>query len=131
MKEEWRDDCYLVFIETVEKYDEERGAEFSSFVYKEIWGHLRNLRKKLIKDNLRTEAYVEQEKLLTDHTYTMEDTFKQSISDLTDRQQKVMRLKIEDELTEKEIASILGISQQSVSRVYHRALESLKKRNKI
>jgi RNA polymerase sigma-B factor len=51
----------------------------------------------------------------------------EAMAKLPERQQKILWLRFNDDLTQSEIADEIGISQMHVSRLLSRALSSLKK----
>lgn len=61
--------------------------------------------------------------LLADDRLLVEE----AIRSLPERQQKILRLRFNDDLTQSEIAEEIGISQMHVSRLLTRALDTLKK----
>jgi RNA polymerase sigma-70 factor (ECF subfamily) len=127
MKDDWASECYLFFCEKVGDFEPEGEAKFSTWLNSWIYGRLRNLLKKEIRESQRNEAYAEENKDAILCSDSELDEFELMIEDLTENQKQVMRLRFKQDKTEKEIASLLNISQQAVSRTVKRATESLRK----
>jgi RNA polymerase sigma-B factor len=93
---------------------EVRNAYVSSSIEKPIEGTDTTLRDQLEED----DPYL----LLADDRVVVEEAMKQ----LPERQQRILQLRFNEDMTQSEIADEIGISQMHVSRLLARALETLK-----
>jgi RNA polymerase sigma-B factor len=93
---------------------EVRNAYVSSSIEKPIEGTDTTLRDQLDED----DPYL----LFADDRVVVEEAMRE----LPERQQRILQLRFNEDMTQSEIADEIGISQMHVSRLLSRALETLK-----
>jgi RNA polymerase sigma-B factor len=119
----------LGLIRASERFDADRGASFSTFAARVIDGEIRrHLRSRAGTRATAGDDTVEDIRD-PDETLAASETralVSRSVQALDDRERRIVFLRFDADMTERQIGTVLGISQAQVSRILNRALAKLR-----
>lgn len=136
--EDWYGVAAIGLCKAALVYDENREAKFSTLAYICMNNEVRMvLRKKRINNviSLYTETTEDKKSYIEeiipdtyDFTYSvyLNDAISSASKNLTERNQKILNLIIDNGMKCSEVAVIFGISKQMVNRIYHNFISKIK-----
>lgn len=119
--EDFKQEGELALLEVLRRYDPNKG-ELSGYVKKALYYSLKRVRNKLLKKELPIENFLE----VSDDVIKEEDFKVVDLSQLSPRERQIITLIYYSNCSEREVASYLGISRNSVKIYKKRAIKKLK-----
>lgn len=119
--EDFKQEGELALLEVLRRYDPNKG-ELSGYVKKALYYSLKRVRNKLLKKELPIENFLE----VSDDVIKEEDFKVVDLSQLSLRERQIITLIYYSNCSEREVASYLGISRNSVKIYKKRAIKKLK-----
>jgi len=119
--EDFKQEGELALLEVLRRYDPNKG-ELSGYVKKALYYSLKRVRNKLLKKELLIENFLE----ISDDVIKEEDFKVVDLSQLSPRERQIITLIYYSNCSEREVASYLGISRNSVKIYKKRAIKKLK-----
>ena len=124
------DDLYqeasLKFLLIVDKYRDDKGCKFSTFLHEQVRFYLMNAVSKEIRYKMGEQKYLKSVKITEGYNpYEFDDVLRGAI--LTDYQKDIVKIRYLCDMTFEEIAMEYGVSKQAISRTERRAVETLKR----
>lgn len=130
-------ETFMRLYEKIHKFEKaEAGYAFRSWVYRIAYNlcidYYRKFKKKKADDRELLEFLENQSGIHNPEDHIEKAQFRvaleKSVSELSNRQQKVFRLRHYSQLKHQEISEVMDISVGTVKTLYHRALKTLEKR---